>query len=282
MLMAILGAHVSISGGIEKAPSRGRDIGCDAIQIFTKNQKQWAAPPITNESTANFNQALSENKIRQVVVHDSYLINLANPDADALEKSRKAFLVEMERAEKIGVKYLVFHPGSHMKTSEKEGIQRIIESLNDVISQQPSSPVMLLLETTAGHGSHIGYRFEHLTEIIHGVKIQNRIGVCYDTAHAFAAGYDLRTQKTYSETLSEFDDIVGLDRLKAFHLNDSKSDLGSRIDRHENIGKGFLGEDPFKFLVNDLRFQDIPMILETPEGDKYYKETLTLLRSYIK
>ena len=277
--MGLLGAHVSVGGGVENAPARGRELGCDAIQIFSKNQRQWKSVPLSDEAVREFHRAVDDCEIRKVVVHDSYLINLAHPDPDALKKSLDAFSYEMRRADSLGIPYLVFHPGSHLKTTEAEGIQRIAESLNTVLKNIPENHIMLLLETTAGQGNHLGYRFEQLAEIISLTEQKERVGVCYDTAHSFAAGYDLRTKKTYEQTFKEFDGIVGLNKLKVFHLNDSKGDLGSRIDRHENIGKGFLGMESFRFLVNDSRFREHPMILETPGGDKYYKENLNLLRS---
>jgi deoxyribonuclease-4 len=279
--MGLLGAHVSISGGVEKSPSRGEELGCESIQIFSKNQRQWKAPLLSDASVEAFQNALKDSQIRQVVIHDSYLINLASPDPEALKKSREAFLDEMERADRLGVPYLVFHPGSHMKSGEEEGLRRIAESLNVLLDEQQEGKVQLLLETTAGQGNHLGYRLEQLAEIISLVERKERMGVCYDTAHGFAAGYDIRTEKAYGETFREFDRVIGLDRLEVFHFNDSKSDLGSRVDRHEHIGKGFLGLEPFRFLVNDPRFQDRPMILETPGGDAHYRENLDVLRSLI-
>ena len=279
--MGLLGAHVSISGGVEKSPLRGEELGCDAIQIFSKNQRQWKSFPISDDTANAFQEALKNSRVRQVVIHDSYLINLASPNSESLQKSWEAFLDEMDRADRLGVPYLVFHPGSHMKKGEEAGIHQIAESLNFVLDQQPDGKVMLLLETTAGQGDHLGYSFEQLAEIISLVEKKERIGICYDTAHTFEAGYDIRTEKTYQETFAKFDKILGLDLLKVFHINDSKTDLGSRVDRHENIGKGYLGVAPFRFLVNDQRFQSHPMILETPGGDQFYKENLRLLRSLI-
>lgn len=280
--MGLLGAHVSISGGVENSISRGEELGCDAIQIFSKNQRQWKSSTLSDESVKAFREAFGNSRIKKITIHDSYLINLASPDTEILEKSRRAFLDEMERADRLGVPYLVFHPGSHMKTNEGEGIHRIAESLNYVLTKLPDKRVQLLLETTAGQGDHLGYTFEQLADIIFLIKQKERVGICYDTAHAFAAGYDIRTEKSYEETLTQFEQIVELDHLKVFHLNDSKSDLGSRVDRHENIGKGYLGYRPFQLLVNDSRFKDHAMILETPEGDKYYRDNLTLLRSFIE
>jgi len=279
--MGLLGAHVSISGGVEKSPLRGEELGCDSIQIFSKNQRQWKSPPISDDVAKIFKKTLKNSKVKQVVIHDSYLINLASPNPESLKKSQEAFLDEMDRADKLGVPYLVFHPGSHMKSGEKAGIRQIAESLNSILRRQLDGKVMLLLETTAGQGDHIGYSFEQLAEIISLIDKKERIGICYDTAHTFEAGYDIRTEETYQQTFEKFDRVLGLNLLRVFHINDSKTDLGSRVDRHENIGRGYLGVEPFRFLVNDQRFQNHPMILETPGGDQFYKENLELLRSLI-
>ena len=279
--MGLLGAHVSIAGGIENAIERGEELGCEAVQIFSKNQRQWRVDALTQKSVNAFRNARQDSQIQQVVIHDSYLINLASPDTETLKKSREAFLDEMMRADKLGVEYLVFHPGSHMKTSDDAGLQRIAESLNIVLEKQPDGQVELLLETTAGQGDHLGYCFEQLAEIISFVVKKEKIGICYDTAHAFAAGYDIRTETTYEKTFSEFHGILGLDRLCVFHLNDSKSGLGSRTDRHEHIGQGQMGLEPFRFLVNDSRFQRMPMILETPGPEVCFQKNLELLRSLI-
>ncbi len=279
--MGLLGAHVSIGGGVEKSIQRGEELGCESIQIFSKNQRQWKSAPLSDESTALFRKRFQNSDIRSVVIHDSYLINLASPNTDMLTKSREAFLDEMMRADQLKIPFLVFHPGSHMKTGEEAGLQRIAESLETVLLKQPNGHVQLLLETTSGQGDHLGYCFEHLAKIISLVSQKDRLGVCYDTSHTFESGYDIRTESRYKETFTQFNRIIGLDRLKVFHLNDSKTDLGSRVDRHENIGKGFLGLEPFRFLVNDPRFIDHPMILETPGGDAFYQKNLDLLRSLI-
>jgi len=279
--MGFLGAHMSISGGVEKSISRGHDLGCEAIQIFSKNQRQWKSPDLSDGAAGRFRRARKESSIKKVAIHDSYLINLAHPDPEQLRKSRDAFIDEMERAEKLGVEFLIFHPGSHLNTDEKSGIRRIADSLNHVIHRFPDSRVQLLLETTSGSGHHLGCRFEQLAAILSRVHKKDRVGVCFDTAHVFAAGYDMREESTYEDTMAQFQRTIGLNRLQAFHLNDSKSDLGSRIDRHENIGMGVLGESPFRCLVNDSRFRNVPMILETPEGEKYYKKNLALLKSFI-
>ena len=280
--MGLLGAHVSISGGLEKSIERGTALDCEVIQIFSKNQRQWKSPPLTDESIQRFCSALSKSKIRQVIIHDSYLINLAHPGKDARKKSLDFFVDEMIRADLLGVPYLVFHPGSHIQTSIQEGIERITESLNSALDRQPDGKVMLLLETTAGMGNHIGNKFEHLADIIEGVKNKKRVGVCFDTAHTFEAGYGHHTLNGYKKVFHAFDSIIGLNYLKVFHLNDSKTDLGKRVDRHQNIGKGYIGEEMFRLLVNDSRFMKHPMILETPEGDEWFKRNMQLLKSFAK
>jgi len=280
--MGILGAHVSISGGVEKSVERGVLLGCESIQIFSKNQRQWKSPPLSEKSIKCFIEKVIASSIREVVIHDSYLINLASPDSASLKKSREAFYDEMVRADQLKIRYLVFHPGSHMKTSESEGIRRIVESLNWVLSKQPTGQVLLLIENTAGQGDHLGYRFEQLAEMLQGIENRKRMGICFDTAHAFGAGYDIRTQETYKETFHQFEKIIGMENLKAFHLNDSKVEFGSRVDRHDHIGEGKIGLEGFRFLVNDNRFKEVPMILETPGDEDRYVKNLETLRSLIK
>ncbi len=279
--MGLLGAHVSIGGGLEKSIQRGEELDCKAIQIFSKNQRQWRSAPLTDESASAFQKAFRDSAIQSAVIHDSYLINLASPDSEILKKSRESFLDEMNRADLLGIPFLVFHPGSHMGTNEEMGLQRIAESLEYVLVKQSEGRVCLLLETTSGQGDHLGYCFEHLSKIISLVSRKERIGVCYDTSHTFESGYDIRTERDYEKTFAQFDRVIGLDRLHVFHLNDSKTDLGSRVDRHEHIGKGFLGLEPFRFLVNDYRFVNHSMILETPGSETFYKENLALLRSLV-
>jgi deoxyribonuclease-4 len=277
----MLGAHVSISGGVDKAPANGGKLGCEAIQVFTRNQMQWKASALTTNEIAGFRQGLVSRRINVAVSHDSYLINLGSSDKETLQKSLVAFAEELERCEQLGIPYLVFHPGAHVGAGEGEGIKRIAESLNRVLSQKKGYGTQLLLETTAGQGTSLGYRFEHLAEILSAVVERGRIGICVDTCHLFAAGHDLRTLSSYETTLQQLDQIVGLKKVKAFHLNDSKKELGSRVDRHENIGKGALGLEPFRFLVNDPRFTGIPMLLETPGGDEAYRRNLRTLRSLL-
>lgn len=277
----LLGAHVSISGGVYKAIANGEKIGATAIQIFSKNQTRWVAKPLSDEDTEKFKTARENSTIKEVVIHDSYLINLGSPKEETLQKSRDAFLDEIERAEKLGIGYLVFHPGSHLNTGEESGLKKIAESLNLMIDQTPDYRVRLLLEVTAGQGTNLGYRFEQLAEIMAQVENKKRMGVCLDTAHIFAAGYDIRTPETYRNTMTQFDSVLGLDNLFCIHMNDSKKELGSRVDRHDNIGDGFIGIEPFKMIVNDSRLLKVPKILETPGGEEEFMKNLELLKSFL-
>lgn len=280
--MPLLGAHISISGGIYKAPQRGRELGCDAIQIFTRSQRQWTSKPLTDEDIEKFKENIRKFKIRVAIVHASYLVNLGSPNEETFKKSLNAIIDDAKRAEVLGIGYLVFHPGSHMGSGEDFAIKRIAEGLNKAIEETDGYKVMFLLETTAGQGTNVGYRFEHIARIIDLVDDKSRVGTCLDTAHIFAAGYDISNREKYEKTIELFDEIIGLKTLKVFHLNDSKKELGSRVDRHEHIGKGLIGLDGFRFILNDKRFRDHPMILETPGAEKYYKENLAVLRSLIK
>ncbi len=263
----ILGTHTSISGGLHKALERGEHLKCDTVQIFTKSSNQWKAREISEKDRNLFQAASKSTGLSPLLAHDSYLINLASPEAEMRKKSVDAFDLEMERAVYLGIPFLVFHPGSHKETGGKEGLKRIGESINGLLSKRKKPDIQLLLETTAGQGSNLGYRFEHLRDIIDHVEKKEFMGVCLDTCHIFAAGYDITTRQGYEKTMEEFDGIVGLHKLKAIHLNDSKKGLGSRVDRHEHIGKGFLGLEPFRFLLNDPRFQNMPMVAETPKGE---------------
>jgi deoxyribonuclease-4 len=264
----LIGAHMSISGGVELAPLRGRDVGCACIQIFTKSNMQWAARPLAEKEIAAFKLNCARTGIAPVVAHNSYLINLGAPDAALAKKSADSFLMELERCRALGLPAIIAHPGSHTGAGEAEGLRRIGNAVNELIEQTSGSPVRLLLETTAGQGSNLGYRFEQLAEIMEGVKEKSRVGVCLDTCHVFAAGYDIRTEDGYRRTMEEFDKVVGLKKLQAFHLNDAKGELGSKLDRHEQIGHGRLGREPFRLLLRDERFAAIPKVLETPKGMK--------------
>ncbi len=279
--MKILGAHVSVSGGISKAPERGEILGCDAIQIFTKNQMQWATPPLRKDEVSKFKVSLAAHRPSAVVTHASYLINLGTPDETKLEKSREAFLEELRRCEALGIPYLVFHPGAHMGAGEAAGLKTIAESLNRAHAETDESSVMTLVEITAGQGTNVGYTFEQLMEIIEQVRDKNRMGICLDTSHMFAAGYDLREKKAYHVTWREFERVIGPKWLHVFHLNDSKKALGSRVDRHANLGRGYLGLEAFRLLLNDECFDGIPMILETPGGNPWYVKNLKIMRQLV-
>jgi deoxyribonuclease-4 len=261
-----LGAHMSIAGGLPLALERGRSIGCGAVQLFVKNRNQWKARPLRRGEAASFREASDAFRREFILAHSIYLINLASPEPDILKKSRRGFLEEMRRAERLRIPYIVLHPGSHKGAGEAEGIATIVRNLDYVFDKTDGDRLNVLLETTAGQGNSIGHSFEQLAQIIAGVKMQDRVGVCFDTCHSFAAGYDLRSKRAYKKTFDHFDDVIGLERLKAFHLNDSLKGLGSRVDRHTHIGKGELGLQAFSHLVNDERFFDRPMILETPKG----------------
>ena len=278
----LLGAHISISGGIDQAPERGRALTCDCMQIFSKNQMQWKARPLDLDDAESFRSKSVEFKIAETVIHDSYLINLGSPDKVLLKQSREAFLEEMVRAKHLGVRYLIFHPGAHMGAGEQAGLKKIAESMNWARKEFGSGDVELLLEITAGQGTVLGYSFEQLAKIIGYLEDQKSVGVCFDTCHAYAAGYDIKTKKGYEATFDLFDEVLGLSYLKAMHLNDSRGKQGSRLDRHEQIDKGFIGIDGFRNIMNDERFERIPMVLETPAGDKKYKQELKALRALIK
>lgn len=266
--MAILGAHESIAGGYHKAVEQARRFGCDCVQLFTKNNNQWAAKPITPDEAQRFRRALAEFAITHPIAHDAYLINLASPDRRLWRRSIDAFVVEMRRAEMLGIPYVVTHPGAHTTGSEAQGLRRIVWALDQIHGQTRDLGVRCLLETTAGQGSAIGWRFEQLATLLDRVKEPDRLGVCFDTCHVFAAGYPLGTQKEYRATMRAFNRTVGLKQIKAFHLNDSRRALGCRVDRHAHIGQGEMGLEPFRHLLNDRRFRKVPMYLETPKGQK--------------
>jgi deoxyribonuclease IV len=280
----LIGAHESIAGGIHLAFERAESVGCRALQVFTKSSNQWYAKPLTDEDIANYKTAASKSSIKHVIAHDSYLINLCAVNPEIFKKSREAFLDELKRCEALGIPYLNFHPGSHMGAGEKEGIRGIVDSLNWAHKQTKGFRVLSVLETTAGQGSAIGYTFKQLREIIDGVDEPERMAVCVDTCHIFAAGYDIASEEGYEKTFKEFDKIIGLKRLVAFHINDSKKGLGSKVDRHEHIGKGTIGKEGFKLLMQDSRFATVPKILETPKGEdlKEDKMNLAVLRKLVR
>src|SRR6185436_10137925 len=280
----LLGAHMSIAGGVGNAFIEGKKAGCEAIQIFTKSSRQWASKPYTKEEIEQFHLNRKETGIGAVVAHDSYLLNMGSPDTALRTRSVAAFIDEFERCEALGVTNLIAHPGSHVGAGELDGIKTIARSLDEVHKACPGYGAKVTLEITAGQGSNLGYRFEQIASMVDATRNSDRLRVCFDTEHAFAAGYDLRTKDGYERTFGEFDEIIGIDRLAAFHLNDSKKEFNSRVDRHEHIGKGFIGVEAFRMLMNDRRFWGLPMCLETPKGPdlKEDRENLALLRSLIR
>tara|TARA_Y100000590_G_C15568386_1_gene957557 strand:+ start:84 stop:995 length:912 start_codon:yes stop_codon:yes gene_type:complete len=263
-----LGSHMSISGGFPKAIERGLETGCEAIQIFTKSSNQWRARTIPETEITEFLDHIGQGSINTILSHASYLINIASPDDALYKKSVAALVDELQRAELLGIKGVVLHPGAFTSSSEKDGILRIIDGLNEVLGNCQKLKTELLLEHTAGQGTVLGYRFEQLRAIIDGLESAASVGICLDTCHLVAAGYDIISESGYQKVFEQFDEIVGLNYLKAFHLNDSKKPLGSRLDRHENIGKGHIGTEPFRRLIQDNRFSKLPMILETPKTEK--------------
>lgn len=271
--MKYIGAHVSASGGVANAAVRAAEIEATAFALFTKNQRQWRAAPLSTEAIDEFKAACEKYHYTpaQILPHDSYLINLGHPVADALEKSREAFIDELTRCQQLGLTLLNFHPGSHlMQIPEDECLARIAESINIALAQ--TEGVTAVIENTAGQGSNLGFKFEHLAAIIDGVEDKSRVGVCIDTCHAFAAGYDLRTEQATAETFAEFERVVGFKYLRGMHLNDAKSAFGSRVDRHHSLGEGNIGHDAFRWIMRDERFDGIPLILETVNPDIWAEE----------
>ena len=264
--VSLLGAHMSIAGGYYKAVLAAAKAGCDVVQLFTKNNNQWRAKPITAEDQAAFRKALEDTGIRHAIAHSSYLINLASGDRALWQKSVDSFVEELQRAELLGLDYVVIHPGSYGTGTERGGIQRIVRALNQVQRRTAGLRVGILLETTAGQGTALGWCFEHLASILGGVKEPDRVGICVDTCHVFAAGYPIQIQRGYRATMKQLDQMIGLNKVRAFHLNDSKRALGSRVDRHAHIGRGCLGLEAFRYLLRDSRFRRVPMYLETPKG----------------
>ncbi|KOO14653.1 endonuclease IV [Vibrio xuii] len=272
-----IGAHVSAAGGVDQAPLRAREIGANAFALFTKNQRQWVAKPLDAAIISAFkaNCKMLGFASEQILPHDSYLINLGAPEEEKLEKSRAAFIDEMERCNQLGLTLLNFHPGSHLKKiSEKECLARIAESIN--LAHQAVPNVVAVIENTAGQGTNLGWRFEHLAEIIEQVEDKSRVGVCIDTCHTFAAGYDLSSHEACETTFAEFDRVVGMQYLRAMHINDSKIALGGKVDRHHALGKGEIGWDCFEYISKDPRFDGIPLILETIEPELWPQEIETM------
>lgn len=280
--MKYVGAHVSASGGVENAPLNAQAINAQAFALFTKNQRQWVAKPLSEKNIEAFKTNLlkADIKAEHVLPHDSYLINLGHPEKESLQKSRAAFLDEMQRCELLGLKLLNFHPGSHLnKISEEASLDTVAESIN--ISLDQTSNVIAVIENTAGQGTNLGYKFEHLVHIIDKVEDKNRVGVCLDTCHSFTAGYDLRTSEACDKSFGEFEETVGFEYLRGMHLNDSKPELGARVDRHESLGMGKIGLECFRYIMNDDRFDEIPMVLETVNPE-IWPEEIALLYSMQK
>lgn len=266
--MPPLGAHMSIAGGYYKAVEAAAELGMDCVQLFTKNNNQWRAKPLSAEDISRFRDALEKTGVQHPVAHDSYLINLASPDDALWQKSLDAFVIELERAEALGLIGVVMHPGSHVTSTPEEGLARIVKALDLAISRTPGFQTEILLEVTAGQGSNLGHRFEHLGHLLGEIRDSERVGVCVDTCHIFAAGYPLVSRAEYLQTMQELDSAIGFERIRAFHLNDSVRELGSRVDRHAKIGAGTLGLEPFRHLLNDPRFAEVPMYMETPKGEE--------------
>ena len=277
--MKYIGAHVSASGGVENAPVNAHSIGATAFALFTKNQRQWVANPLTDKNIKDFKSNCEKYGFTaaQILPHDSYLINPGHPEKEPLQKSREAFLDEMQRCQQLGLDRLNFHPGSHLnKSSVDECLFTIAGSIN--IALDHTQGVAAVIENTAGQGSNLGFTFQQIKQIIDQVEDKSRVGVCIDTCHAFTAGYNIKTKEGFEEVFKEFEDIIGFKYLKGMHLNDSKKDLASKVDRHDNLGYGTLGLDVFRFIMNDIRFDGIPLILETPDDQKWAEE-IALLKS---
>ena len=282
--MMRLGAHESIAGGIDRAIDRAVSVGCETVQIFVKPNRSWAVKPLDEEEVARFTARAAEESIHPLVAHTSYLLNLGSPDEELWKKSIDTLVIEMERCEALGVHRLVLHPGSHVGTGEEVGLSRVAEGLGQAHAATRGFQTRILLETTSGQGTNLGHRFEQLAWLIHNSPEGERLRVCLDTCHVFAAGYELRTPDGYAATMEAFDTAVGLEQLEAIHLNDTKHDLGSGRDRHEHIGKGFLGLEGFRYMLNDQRLDGLPGLLETPKSDDLHEdaENLAVLRSLIE
>jgi deoxyribonuclease-4 len=274
---------MSISGGLDKAVVSGQELGCETIQIFTRSPRQWRSRVLEEAQVALFNQRKKEAGIDPVVAHDCYLINLASLEEELWQKSLSVFIEELGHCQALGIPYLILHPGSHVGAGEESGLKQVATALDRARDETQGYRVEVLLENTAGQGTNLGYKFEHLATLLSLVRDSSWLGACFDTCHAFTAGYELRTEEGYEATWQEIEELVGLERVKVIHLNDAKGDLGSRLDRHEHIGQGKMGLEPFRMLLNDERFRDLPMVLETPKGPDLSedRENLRLLRSLI-
>ncbi len=272
----LLGAHTSTSGGVDKAVDRAEGLGFTAMQIFTKNNSRWKAKPLAEQEIEKFRNKLTASRIKFVAAHDSYLINLCASDSGLLRKSRDAFIDELERCELLGIPHLNFHPGAHTGRGEAEGIKLIAESINFAHDKTGDFKVKSMLELTAGQGTTLGYSYDQIAEIIALVEQKERMSVCIDTAHIFASGYNIKDPASYRKVIKEFDDVIGLDKLKCIHVNDSKKELGSRVDRHEHIGDGYIGLEGFTNIMNDKKLKHVPKILETPKGKEQLEDLKNL------
>ena len=279
-----LGAHMSIAGGLHKAIERATAARCGVVQVFTRSSNQWKGKLVSDADAGLFRQTFMESGLHEAISHDIYLINLAAPEGDTRAKSLAAFADEMSTCARLGINKIVMHPGSHLADPPETGLERVIAAFDQLFEQVPEYQGLVLLETTAGQGSNLGRHFEELRVIIDGSRFPQRFGICFDTCHTFAAGYNTATPEGYAEVMEQFDRILGLELLQCFHFNDSKKGLGSRVDRHEQIGQGALGLEPFRFIMNDPRFVTVPKILETPKGDddSMYRVNLALLRSLVQ
>lgn len=278
----LLGAHMPANGGLASALSGGADIGCNAVQLFTANPKQWSATTVPEEEVERYLSTLDASPIHFTCAHDSYLINLAAPEARVLHASLRAFRYELERAEQLRIPWVVTHMGAHLGTGEEEGLARLSQSIRRLLEETAGMSAGIALETTAGQGTGLGYTFEQLRRVLDLVGEDQRLGVCLDTCHVYVAGYDLSTRDGYEDMWQKFDDIIGMEWLKIIHCNDAKKPSGSKVDRHEHIGKGAIGLEPFRWLVNDPRLRHIPLILETPEAETMHKVNLETLRGLLE
>ena len=281
MAATLIGAHMSTSGGLGNAVRNGKAIGCTAVQVFTSSPQQWKAKPVSDEMAANFKAACIETGISEVVSHDSYLINLCAPDPDKRIQSIEGIKSEIERCAKYGIRYVVSHMGSHVGQGEEAGLAGVAESTRQVLAETPES-VTICMETTAGQGTALMAKFEQLATILDKLNGNNRLAICLDTCHVFVAGYDIRTAETFLKTFEAFDRIIGFERLSVIHCNDSRKGLGSKVDRHANIGQGEIGPEAFRLLVNDKRFDSIPILIETPAENQGHEQDIALLKSYIE
>ncbi|MEM0136808.1 MAG: deoxyribonuclease IV [Thermoplasmata archaeon] len=277
----IVGGHMSIGEGFSKIPERASKIGLKSAQVFTKNQRQWISKPLNKTDVEEYIENMKKYNIVITVAHASYLINLAAPEEDKWNKSIESMVHELERCSTLKIPYLIFHPGAHMGKGENFGLNRIVEAIDKIIEKSEIKDVNITLETTAGQGSNLGYKFEHLQYIIENVSDESRINVCLDTCHIFAAGYELRSKNGYDETMGKFENIIGFKKLVAVHLNDSEKGLGSRVDRHAQIGYGYIGREGFKNILSDNKFNNIPLILETPGGEPLYPQDIKVIKEIL-